>query len=81
MNSHLTLAIIGNWVEYADNQKIWRASKKVGYILQPRDLVIFDKLLSENLLYYIALVLDCNFKKKAIESAQGNVDKPTSIFK
>jgi hypothetical protein len=81
MDSPYTLAVVGNWIEYADNQKIWKDSKKLEYIPQSGDLVIFDKLLSENLLDHIGIVLSCDFKEKFIETAEGNVDKATGIFK
>ena len=80
-NSRYTLAAVGNWIEYADNQKIWRDNKKIEYIPQAGDLVIFDKLLSENLLDHIGIVLSCDIEKKFIETAEGNINKATGIFK
>lgn len=48
VNSCYPLAAVGNWIEYADNQKKWMDSKKVKYVPQPGDVVIFDKLFSLN---------------------------------
>ena len=35
IDSRYTLAVVGNWVKYADNQKIWKDSKKAKYLPQP----------------------------------------------
>jgi hypothetical protein len=80
LDSIYTLATVGHWVEYAERQKIWRDNKKVEYVPQPGDLVIFDNLLSEHLLDHIGIVLSCNLKERLIETAEGNVDQATGIF-
>ncbi len=81
LDSHYTLACVGNWLEYADNKKIWKDSKNFEYIPQSGDLVIFDKLLSENFFDHMGIVLNYDFDEKFIETAEGNIEKATGIFK
>ncbi|WP_075883556.1 CHAP domain-containing protein [Candidatus Protochlamydia sp. W-9] len=81
LDSRYTLAAVGHWIEYARNQKIWRDREKIKYLPQAGDLVIFDKLLSQNPLDHIGIVLSYDLKKKFIETAEGNVNKATGIFK
>ncbi|MBA3238338.1 MAG: CHAP domain-containing protein [Parachlamydiaceae bacterium] len=80
-NSQITLAVVGQWVEYAQDKKIWRDCKEGDYLPHPGDLVIFDKLLSENFLDHIGIVLNCDIKDNFINTSEGNIDEATGLFK
>lgn len=81
LDSRYTLAAVGNWVVYADDQRIWKDCRIAEYVPFPGDLVVFDKLLSGDLLDHIGIVLSCDFEGRLLETAEGNVRGATGVFK
>lgn len=75
-----TLAVVRNWIEYARGENFWKERKKTSYKPQAGDLVIFDKLLSQDLEDHIGIVLGLNPNELFIETAEGNVNGATGIF-
>ncbi|MDB6081823.1 MAG: hypothetical protein JWO53_1095 [Chlamydiia bacterium] len=73
-----TLAVVNNWIKYAIKQNLWK--EKMDHLPRAGDLVIFDKLLSQDLADHIGIVLSCDHNKMLIETAEGNVKGATGVF-
>ncbi|KAF3361786.1 CHAP domain protein [Chlamydiales bacterium STE3] len=80
-NPHHTLAAVGTWVKYAQSQNIWYERQDSNFLPRAGDLIIFDKIISEELMDHIGILIDYNHGKKICETAEGNINQSTGIFK